>query len=86
MKERVIQLLQDACALEEKGITSRTNLKELSLDSLSFIDFLVNVENEFGIEFEPEELSINEWKSVRDILRTVEERRDETNIKGNSTV
>lgn len=72
MKERIIQLLQDACALEEKRITSRTDLKELSLDSLSFIDFLVNVENEFGIEFAPEELMLGYWKTVGEFVSMAE--------------
>ena len=72
MKEKIIELLREACALEEKRITAKTKLKDLSLDSLSFIEFLVHVEEEFGIEFDDEELYIGKWEGIEDIIFFVE--------------
>lgn len=71
MKERVIQLLRDACALPEE-IGEDTQLQSLSLDSLSFIEFLVNVENEFGIEFEPEDLVRERWNTVGEFIKEID--------------
>ena len=86
MKEKIIELLREACALEEKRITAKTKLKQLSLDSLSFIEFLVHVEEEFGIEFEAEELDRNGWKYVGDILRAVEGKKNEKDTARSQTV
>ena len=71
MKERIIQLLQDACALPEE-IGEDTPLQSLSLDSLSFIEFLINVENEFGIEFEPEDLVRERWDTVGEFIKEID--------------
>lgn len=70
MLSKIIILLQECCALSEK-IDRTTELKLLSLDSLSFIEFLVRMEEEFGIEFEPEELDLKHWLRVEDICESV---------------
>lgn len=77
MKERIIQLLRDTCALPEE-IGEDTLLQTLSLDSLSFIEFLVNVENEFGIEFEPEDLMLENWKTVGELIQCVGRKENDT--------
>ena len=71
MKEKFIELIRNACALEEK-ITEESALQELSIDSLSFIEFLVRIEETFNIEFEAEELDMSGWETVGDILKEVE--------------
>ena len=64
-------MLENACALQEE-LCENSRLQAISLDSLSFIELLVNVENEFGIEFEPEELLIERWNTVRDLVKITE--------------
>lgn len=51
MKDRIIEIVQKACALPE-DITENTALRSLSLDSLSFVEMLVELENAFGVEFD----------------------------------
>lgn len=84
-KNKVIELLHSACALEEQ-ITEKTKLRELSTDSLSFIEFLVRVEETFNIEFEAEELDINVWETVGDIIKAVGVKTNETGFKGAESV
>lgn len=72
MKEKIIEIIRNACALEENDITLETKLQDLSLDSLSFIEAIVSIEQEFDIEFEDEGLNIYEWKTVEEIIQYVE--------------
>ena len=73
MKERIMEILAANCALPE-NITEKSQFSMLSIDSLSFINFLVEVENEFGIEFEIEELLITHWETVGEFIRSAEEK------------
>lgn len=73
MKERVIEIIQNACALEEK-ITLASELKLLSLDSLSFIEVIVEIEDATGVEFDIDELGLFNWETVGDIVNSVEEK------------
>ena len=74
MKEKIIEIIRNACALEENDITSQTKLEDLSLDSLSFIEIIVRIEEEFQITFEDRELNFYDWEEVGELVRLVEER------------
>ena len=71
--EKIIRIVREACALEE-AVTEDSRLKELSLDSLSFISAVVQIEDETEIEFEIEELNIDGWETVGDLIKAVEEK------------
>ena len=73
MKEKIIEIIRNACALEEKDITLQTKLKDLSLDSLSFIEAIVKIEQTFDIEFEFEQAELSYWESIGDIILKAEE-------------
>lgn len=73
MKERIFEIIGDACALPEE-ITPESELKLLSLDSLSFVGAVVKLEEEFGIEFDLDELCILDWETVGDIVKCTEEK------------
>ena len=72
MKNKIIEVIHNACALEEK-VTEESILEMLSLDSLTFVSIIVALENEFEIEFDIEKLNINNWETVQDIIEIVEE-------------
>lgn len=71
--EKIIRIVRETCALEE-AVTAESRLKELSLDSLSFISALVQIEDETEIEFEIEELNIDGWETVGNLIKAVEEK------------
>lgn len=73
MKDKVIRIIKKACALEE-DISLESELALLSLDSLSFVNVIVELEEEFGIEFDIDELAIFHWKTVDDIVKNIEEK------------
>lgn len=76
MKDRVVDIIRNACAIDEE-VTLDSELKLLSLDSLTFVSIVVELEEEFGIEFELDELGVFDWKTVGDIANNVEEKVNE---------
>ena len=72
MTEEVFALLAQSCALEE-DIKPDPELKELSLDSLSFVEFIVRAEEAFGIEFDDEDLDVGRWKTAGACAEKIEE-------------
>ena len=73
MKEKIIEIIRNACALEENDITLETKLQDLSLDSLSFIEAIVKIEQKFNIEFEIDQADLVYWNTVGDIILKVKE-------------
>lgn len=72
MEKRITEIILGCCALTE-NITKNSKIKELSLDSLSFVQIIVNLEREFCIEFDDEKLNINLYTTVGELMEAVEE-------------
>ena len=73
MKEIIINIINDNLALKEE-VKENTNLSNLSLDSLSFINTLVTIEEVFSISFTDEELNIDNFKNVSDLVNLVKKK------------
>lgn len=76
MKEKIIEIIQNACAIDEE-VAPDSELKLLSLDSLTFVNIVIEIEDMYEIEFEIDELGIFDWKTVGDIIDSVEEKLNE---------
>ena len=70
MSNKIISIIKEFCALGEE-ITIDTYISDLSLDSLSFISIIVEIEDTFNIEFDIETLDIKAWNTVGDIIEYV---------------
>jgi acyl carrier protein len=70
MQGKIIDIIKSNCALDE-DITIDTYISDLSLDSLSFISIIVEIESLFNIEFDIETLDIKTWNTVGDIIEYV---------------
>ena len=70
MSNKIISIIKEFCALKE-DITIDTQISDLSLDSLSFISIIVEIENLYNIEFDIETLDIKTWNTVGDIIEYV---------------
>lgn len=73
MKEKIMEIIRGACALEE-NITENSELRLLSLDSLSFVGAVVAIEDEFDIEFDIDELVTDKFGTVLDVINAVKEK------------
>ena len=69
-QERVIKLIEENCALNEQ-IHEDNFFYELSLDSLSYVSLIVEIEEMFHIEFEDEFLVYNSQQTIREFIAVV---------------
>jgi acyl carrier protein len=68
--EKVFAYLRDRAGLDTSKITAETTFFTSSLlDSVSLVDLIVFVESEIGVRIEPEEVVIENFDSVAQILR-----------------
>ena len=77
MKEKIIEIILSACAAGEDYADENMPLNELSLDSFSFVSIIVKLEDEFGIEFDVDDLNIAKWENVKDVISAVEIKTNE---------
>lgn len=73
MRDTIIKIFEAACALSET-VTEKSELKLLSLDSLSFIEALVQIEDTFGVTFDTDELYITDRQTVGNIIEITEKK------------
>ena len=73
MKDKIIEIIRNACAIDE-DVTEESELLMLSLDSLSFVGVIMEIEETFSIEFELEELNFLDFKIVSYVIRFTEEK------------
>lgn len=58
ISEKVKNFLVEEFEIEESEVTPNANLKDtLELDSLDYVDLVVNIESNFGFKIEPEDFT-----------------------------
>lgn len=72
----ILELIRAHTAFDEE-IHADTPISSLSLDSLSFINLLVAIEEEYGVEFGDEELTRDRYASAGDLISAVETKTEE---------
>ena len=67
---KINSVLAEEFEVEESIITPEANIKKaLMLDSLSLVDMLVLIENEFGVKIQPTELvKVQTFEALYDYL------------------
>ena len=79
IEQRVNDIIVDTLGIEAEELKPNVKLEdEFDADSLDAIDIIIRLEDTFGIEFEPEELALNEYTPTR-IADIVEEKIKNTN-------
>lgn len=75
VSEKIIELIKENCALDDE-VTSGSKFSELSIDSLSFISAIVEIETYFGIDCD-DGFIMSEYETIEDFIKFVEEKLDE---------
>ncbi len=71
MLERITKVLVDAIQVDEEDVKLESNLYEdLKIDSLSAVELALELETEFDISIEDEELA--KLETVQDIINLIE--------------
>lgn len=71
-REQVLEELRQSCAADALSVTECSLFCEIGLDSLSFVELIVKLEDKYGIRFKDEELNVYDWNSVKGFIDTVE--------------
>lgn len=67
--EKIKELLAEKVASETDTITAETKFSDLGIDSLDIVELLMGIEDEFGVNIEPDE----SLSTVGDLMRKIEE-------------
>ena len=69
--DKVVQIIADTLSVDSSEITKDTNLLEdLEADSLNAVEVMLELEDEFDIEFE--DLDIEQFSTVDKIVELIE--------------
>lgn len=73
--EKIISIISKMLEEEdaECNITGDMKLCDLALNSVSYIKAVVEIEKEFGIEFDDDDLDIENFETVNDFIEVVKE-------------
>lgn len=71
IKEEVLQGLQDKLALS--SIDENSRLQDLGIDSLDVVEYLLEIEERYNVEFPPEEMA--NLKTINDLVTLIEAKR-----------
>lgn len=71
IKEQVLDIIREELGVDEFDLDADL-IKEYEVDSISLLDFIMTLEEEFNIEIEDEE--INELKTANNIIALVEKK------------
>lgn len=77
MNDTIIKLIKNKVLFDE-NVNLNTNLTDLSLDSLSFIELLLEIEEMYKIEFNDSSLYIDNYKTVNDLINKIKELKNES--------
>lgn len=75
MEERIKEIVTTVLELSEdvaETIDEDTDLQELGLDSMTCVEVVVNLEDEFGIEVDEEDLLVENMATIALLERLVE--------------
>lgn len=71
IKEEVLNGLQDKLALS--SIDENSRLQDLGIDSLDVVEYLLEIEDRYGIEFPPEDMA--NLNTINDLIKLIETKR-----------
>lgn len=82
IKDKVITILSAHCDMENisQYLHENDDLTKLGMNSITFISMVVNLESEFGFEFEDEALDYNKFTSLNLLCGYVEEQMQINNV------
>jgi acyl carrier protein len=72
IEKRVLKVIKDNLQTKvEYDLSPEDNIEELGIDSISYIDLIVGVEKEFGIEIDDEKLFFPKGEKLSYLIRLV---------------
>ncbi len=70
--EKELKLLLNELDIDTEDAGVETNLNEIGVDSIVMMQFIVLIEEKYGIEIEDNDIIEDNWKSISKIISTIE--------------
>lgn len=70
-KRVFFSIVNRCCAVPHKRLSLKTKISDLTLDSLSFVTLIVELENEFNIEFNDDSLILQKYVNLGTLYEEV---------------
>lgn len=78
MKEKLLDLIADVLweddPIAKDKLIELDDLSRIQFTSITFIRFIVEIEDEFGIEFDDTALGIGKFNSIQDLCEYIEKK------------
>ncbi len=71
LEEKIIAIVKEELKLSGRDILLQDKLLPMGVDSINFIKILVTLEDEFDIEFEDQNLRLENFECIKDIVNSV---------------
>ncbi|WP_306516040.1 acyl carrier protein [Corynebacterium sp.] len=75
---RLVPLLDEASAADTDDITRDAKLRDLAIDSLSMIELVVKIEDEFKVRLD--ENIVQNWNTVSDVIAYIDEHGEKAKL------
>ena len=75
METKLLEILQNEVLDTDQPLTAETDLFEAGLDSMAIMQLLLHVEDHFGVELDPADLSRENFQTVPKIAALIESKR-----------
>ena len=72
IRDFIITYLQQEYTFPDENIDTINYVEKGYIDSLAILKFVVELEEEFGVEFSDDELSLPDFKMVGGLIRLIE--------------
>ena len=70
MYEKLVSYAVDQLGLDPENITPESNFETLGIDSLDVVEMIMELENEYGVEFDLENQNISSFKELADFIES----------------
>ena len=75
---RLVPLLDEASAADTDDITRDAKLRDLAIDSLSMIELVVKIEDEFKVRLD--ENIVQDWDTVSDVIAYIDKHGEKAKL------
>jgi D-alanine--poly(phosphoribitol) ligase subunit 2 len=74
IQQTVKEAFRDVSGIDFKEIESSNNIFESGVDSFTFMQIILEVEQKLGIQFDPTEISFNQFKTINGMCEKIAEK------------
>lgn len=72
IEERLLEVFKKTIEPENGSASAKSDLAALGINSITYVKLVVAIEEEFGFEFDDEDLEVGKFESLNSIISYIE--------------